>query len=324
MKAIVSAKYGSPDVLHLAEVKKPIPAEDEVLIRVHAATVTAGDCETRGFKFSLLLWIPLRIVLGILKPRNPILGQEFAGEVESVGDKVDKFEKGDQVYAPTLINFGAYAEYICMPVSCAMSGKPVNMSFEEAATVPTGGLNALHILRKGNVQRGEKILINGAGGSIGTYCVQIAKYFGAEVTAVDSAAKLDMLRTIGADFVIDYTQEDFTKRNNSYDLIVDVIGSSSFSRSIRRLNENGRYLLASPTLLKMIRGLFVSKKDKKKVMSAIANYQSEDLAFLRDLIERGLVKSVVDRSYPLEKTVEAHKYVETGNKKGNVVIRVAS
>jgi 2-desacetyl-2-hydroxyethyl bacteriochlorophyllide A dehydrogenase len=323
MKAIVFTKYGSPDVLELKEVEKPTPKDNEVLIRVYAATVTAGDCEVRHFKIAWEFWLPLRLYMGLRKPRIQILGQELAGEIEAVGKDVKRFKKGDQVFAPTEISFGAYAEYICLPSTSAMAIKPTNMTYEEAATIPTGGLNALDFLRKGNIQPGEKVLINGAGGSIGTYAVQIAKYYGAEVTVVDSTRKLEMLRSIGADQVIDYTQEDFTKNGESYDVIIDVVGKSSFSPSVRSLKQNGRYILGNPSLLGGLRGLWTSMTSSKKVINALASNKTEDLMFLKDLIEAGTIKSVIDRRYPLEQVAEAHRYVETGQKAGNVVITVA-
>ena len=324
MKAIVYTKYGPPDVLQLKEVEKPTPKDNEVLIRVHAATVTAGDCEIRSFKIGvwpIIFWLPLRIYMGFIRPRIKILGQELAGEIESVGKDVKLFRKGDQVFATTGIGFGAYAEYKCLPEDGAMAIKPANMTYEEAAAVPTGGLNALHFLRKGNIQNGEKVLINGAAGNIGTFAVQLAKYFGAEVTGVDSTEKLDMLRSIGADQVIDYTQEDFTKSGETCDVIFDVVGKSSFSRSVRSLNQNGRYLLANPRLLQMVRGLWTSMTSSKKVIFEFASDKSEDLIFLKELIEAGKIKSVIDRRYPLEQTAEAHRYVEKGHKKGNVVLK---
>jgi NADPH:quinone reductase-like Zn-dependent oxidoreductase len=321
MKAIVWTKYGPPDVLELQEVEKPTPKDNEVLIKTYAATVTAGDCEARAFKFSMMFWLPLRIMFGIISPRIQILGQELAGEIEAVGNDVERFKEGDQVFAATGPGFGAYAEYKCLPDKYAMAIKPTNMTFEEAATVPIG-LDSLHFVRKGKIQSGEKVLINGAGGSIGTFAVQLAKYHGAEVTGVDSSAKLDMLRSIGADHVIDYTQEDFTKRGETYDVIFDVVGGSSFSRCVKSLNRNGRYLLANPRLFLMVRGLWTSITSSKKVITGLASYKTEDLVFLKELIEAGKLKTVIDRRYPLEQTAEAHRYVETGQKLGNVVITV--
>ena len=320
MKAIIWTKYGSPDVLDFKEIEKPTPRDDEVLIRVVAATVFAGDCEMRGFDFPLSFWLPLRIMFGLRRPRAKILGQELAGEIEAVGNEVTQFRKGDEVFAPTDRKFGAYAEYKCLRGTHPMAIKPANMSCEEAATVPTGGLNALHFLRKGNIQSGQKVLINGAAGSIGTYAVQIAKVLGAEVTAVDSARKLDMLRSIGADHVIDYTQEDFTQNGKTYDVIVDVVGKSSFSRSVRSLKQNGRYVLGNPRFSGMIKGLWTSMTSSKKVIIALAPYRTEDLIFLKELIEAGKIKSVIDRRYPLEQVADAHRYVETGQKAGHVVI----
>jgi NADPH:quinone reductase-like Zn-dependent oxidoreductase len=323
MKAIVYERYGSPDVLQLKEVQKPTPKDDEVLIRIYAATVIAGDCELRSFTFPIWVWLPLRIYIGLIRPtRVNILGQELAGEIESVGKDVKLFSKGDQVFAATEIGCGAYAEYKCMREEKTLAIKPANMTYEEAAAVPTGGLNALHYLRKGNIQSGEKVLINGASGNIGSFAVQLAKYFGAEVTGVDSTGKLDMLRSIGVDHVIDYTQEDFTKNGETYNVIFDVVGKSSFSRSLRSLKQNGRYLLANPRLLPMVRGLCTSMISSKKVIFEFASYKTEDLIFLKELIEAGKIKSVIDRRYPLEQVAEAHRYVDKGHKKGNVVITV--
>ena len=320
MKAIVYTRYGSPDVLQLKEVEKPTPKDNEVLIRTYAATVIAGDCELRSLKFPLWFWLPLRIYMGVIRPRKKILGQELAGDIESVGKDVKLFSKGDQVFAATDVGFGAYAEYKCMREEKTLALKPTNMTYEEAAAVPTGGLNALHYLRKGNIQSGEKVLINGASGNIGSFAVQLAKYFGAEVTGVDSTGKLEMLRSIGADQVMDYTQEDFTKNGETYDVIFDAVGKSSFSRSVRSLKQNGRYILANPRLLPMVRGLWTSIISGKKVIFQFASYKAEDLIFLKELIEAGKIKSVIDRRYPLEQTAEAHGYVEKGQKTGNVVI----
>ena len=323
MKAIVCTKYGPPDVLQLKEVERPTPKDNEVLVRVCAATVTAGDCELRGFKLPTWLWLPARMGFGFTGPRKGILGQELAGEVEETGRDVGLFKKGDQVFACTGLGLGAYAEYKVLPEGGAMAIKPANMTYEEAAAVPIGGLEALHFIKKANIQFGQKILINGAGGSIGTFAVQLAKHYGAEVTGVDGAGKLDMLRSIGADRVIDYTKEDFTKSGETYDVIFDVVGKSPFSGSVRSLSQNGRYLLGNPGVSSMLRGRWTSRGSKKVIFGA-ARQRTEDLVFLRELIEAGKIRSVIDRRYPLEQTAEAHRYVDTGQKKGNVVITVVS
>jgi NADPH:quinone reductase-like Zn-dependent oxidoreductase len=269
----------------------------------------------------------MRIWVGLRKPRGTTIpGTELAGDIESVGKNVKLFKEGDQVFGSAGMGFGANAEYICLPEKPKeMEGgvvlKPANMTYEEAATVPFGGRDALHFLRKGNLQTGQKILINGAGGSIGTFAIQLAKYFGTEVTAVDSTPKLDMLRSIGADHVIDYTKEDFTKNGEIYDVIFDVIGKISFSRSDKSLKENGYYLLANPGS-QVVQGLWTRMTSSKKVIMETASGTTGDLIFLRELIEAGKLKTVIDRTYPLEQIVEAHRYVETGGKKGNVVITV--
>jgi 2-desacetyl-2-hydroxyethyl bacteriochlorophyllide A dehydrogenase len=322
MKAIVFTKYGSPDGLHLREVEKPTPKDNEVLIRIYATTVTAGDCEIRSFKIPILIWIPLRIYMGLIRPRNTILGQELAGEVEAIGKDVKLYRKGDPVFAAAGFGFGAYAEYICLPENGALAIKPINMTYEEAAAVPVAGLEALHFLRQGNIQAGQKVLINGAGGSIGTFAIQLARYFGAEVTGVDSTRKLDLLRSIGADHVIDYTQADFSKSGETYDVIFDVPGKSSFSGSLKSLEQNGRYLLGSAGLSQMVRGRWASMTSSQKVIVGAASQNTEDLNFLKQLIEGGKLKSVIDRRFPLEQIAEAHRYVDTGQKKGNVVIIV--
>ena len=327
MKAIVWTAYGPPEVLQLEEVEKPTPKANEVLIRIYATTVTAGDCEARNLKFPILFRLPMQMYVGLRKPRRiTILGQELAGEIEAIGKDVKRFKAGDQVFGTTGLGFGAYAEYICLPEKSAMgvlATKPANMTYEEAAAVPTGGLEALHFIRKGNIQRGEKVLIIGAGGSIGTFAVQLARYFGAEVTGVDRSGKLNMLRTIGADHVIDYTQEDITKRAEIYDVIFDVMGKSSFSGSVRSLKQNGRYLLGNAGLSQMVRGRWTSIRSSKKVIIGAANQKNQDLLFLKALIEAGKMKSVIDRRYPLEQIAEGHRYVDTEQKKGNVVITIS-
>jgi len=327
MKAIVWTAYGPPEVLQLEKVAKPAPKANEVLIRIYATTVTAGDCEARNLKFPILFRLLMQMYVGLRKPgRITILGQELAGEIEAIGKDIKRFKRGDQVFGTTGLGFGAYAEYICLPEKSAMgvlATKPANMTCEEAAAVPIGGLEALHFIRKGNIQRGEKVLIIGAGGSIGTFAVQLARYFGAKVTGVDSSGKLNMLRTIGADHGIDYTQEDITKRAEIYDVIFDVMSKSSFSGSVRSLKQNGRYLLGNAGLSQMVRGRWASIRSSKKVIIGAANQKNEDLLFLKALIEAGKIKAVIDRSYPLEQIAEAHKYVDTGQKNGNVVITIS-
>ena len=320
MKALVKAK--KKEGLWLQEVPVPVPGKNEVLIKIVDTSVFAGDCEMRMFDFPISFWLPLRLMFGLVKPRVKIMGQEFAGEIEAVGKEVKQFRQGDKIFAPTDAGFGAYAEYICLPASHPISIKPANMTFEEAATVPVGGLNALHFLRKGNIQRGQKVLINGACGGIGTIAIQIAKASGAEVTAVDSAAKLDVLLSLGADKVIDYLQEDFTRNGERYDVIIDVVGKSPFSRSVKSLTKNGRYILGNPRLPGMLKGFWTSLFSSKKVIIALAGYKTEDLDYLKDLIEQGRIRAVIDRSYQLDQISEAHTYVETGKKAGNVVINV--
>jgi NADPH:quinone reductase-like Zn-dependent oxidoreductase len=273
------------------------------------------------------LGIGVRLYVGLRKPtRVTILGQELAGEIEAVGKDVKRFQVGDQVFASTGFGFGGYGEYTCMPENPDMgvlAAKPANMTFEEAAAVPVGGLEALHFLREADLQPRTKILINGAGGSIGTMAVQLAKHYGADVTAVDSTPKLDMLRSIGADEVIDYTQEDFTSSGKTYGVLLDIVGKAPYSPSVRSLNENGFFLVANPTLSHRMRGRWTSMTSSKRVITEAASHKTADLLFLKELIEAGKLKTIIDRCYPLEQTAEAHRYVETGQKTGNVVITVA-
>lgn len=328
MKAIVWTKYGSPDGLQLQEVEKPTPKDNEVLIKIHATTVTAGDCEARSLKFPIWLSLPMRLFMGIRKPtRRTILGQELAGDIEAVGSKVTQFKVGDRVFGTPGFNFGAYAEYTTLPETSEDSVLgiiPDNLTYDEAAAVTTGGLESLHFLRKANIQRGQHVLIIGAGGSIGTFGVQLAKYYGAEVTAIDSTEKLDMLRSIGADHVIDYTQEDFAKSGKTYDVIFDVIGTGSYSGVMRSLKSNGSYLMANPRMPKMLRSIWTSMTSNKKVYFAAADRKPEDLQFLIELLQSEAVKIVIGKRYPLEQTAEAHGYVETGQKIGNLIITVTS
>ncbi|MBC8099474.1 MAG: NAD(P)-dependent alcohol dehydrogenase [Armatimonadetes bacterium] len=322
MKAMIFTNYGSPDVLQLADVAKPTPKDDEVLIKIHATTVTMGDTEIRRFKMAGWVWLPMRVYMGITKPRIKILGMELAGEVEALGKDVTRFKPGDPVFGATGLKFGAYAEYVCLPSSNMLATKPINMSYEQAAAVPVGGIEALHFLTRANLQRGQKVLINGAGGTIGTFAVQIAKSLGAEVTGVDRTEKLDLLRTLGADHVIDYTQADFTQNGQTYDVIFDVVGKSVFARCIKSLNPNGRYLLANPKLSQMLRALWISRTSSKRIIFGAANESIDDLMRLKALIEAGEIKTVIDRRYPLEQLAEAHRFVDTGRKQGNVIITV--
>ena len=323
MKAVIWTGYGSPHVLQLGQIEKPLPANDEVLIRIRATTVTAGDCEARSLKFPGLLRLAMRAYVGIRKPKRlMVLGQELAGDIEAVGQDVRNFTVGNQVFAATDVRFGAYAEYICLRANGAVAIKPANATYEEAAAIPVGGLNALHFLGKADIQPGQKVLINGAGGSIGTVAVQLARSHGAEVTAVDSTDKLDMLRSIGAHHVIDFTQVDFTGNGKTYDVILDVVGKSSFTRCVRSLDPNGTLLMATPTISRTIRGRWISRRSGRKIVGGSAPYLTEDLTRLKELVEAGSVSAVIDKRFTLEQIVEAHRYVETGQKTGNVSVSV--
>lgn len=324
MKAIVYHQYGPPDVLQLQEVEKPTPKDNEVLVKVSATTVTVADSRVRGFIVPLSYWLPARIALGFRKPKNAVLGMELAGEVESVGKDVKRFKKGDQVFAGTISHgFGAYAEYKCLPEDGLLAIKPAHLSDEEAAAIPVGGRTALYFLREANIQPGQKVLIYGASGSVGTYAVQLARYFGAEVTGVCSTANLELVKSLGADRVIDYTQEDFAGNGETYDVIFDTVGKSSYSDSMRSLKKDGTFLHAAATPGIGLRMLWTSMTSRKKLVGGGPPRHAEDLVFLRELSEAGEIRPVIDRGYPMERIVEAHRYVDQGHKKGNVVITVA-
>jgi len=331
MKAIICTKYGPPEVLQLKEVVKPTPKDNEVLIRVHAASVNFGDLMARNFKavsprqfnMPFLLWLLAKLSFGINQPKITIQGSELAGEIEAIGKDVKRFKKGDQVFGYPGLRFGAYAEYICLPEAGTVALKPSNLSYEEAVTLPYGAIMATSLLGKANIQRGQKVLINGASGGIGSMAIQLAKHSGAEVTGVCSTPRLEFVKSLGADKVIDYTKEDFTQNGETYDLIFDILGRSSFSKIKRSLKPNGIYLLASFKTKALLQMLWTSLTgSNQKVICAFANETPESLVFVRRLVEEGKVKAIVDKSFPMEQAAEAHRYVEQGRKQGNVVIAI--
>jgi NADPH:quinone reductase-like Zn-dependent oxidoreductase len=323
MKVIVNERYGPPDVLQLREIEKPVPKDNEVLIKVHATTVSTADCAMRRADPFMS-----RTATGLMKPKFPISGHELSGEIESVGKDVKRFKEGDQVFAVAGLQSGSYAEYMCLPEDGALAIMPSNMTYEEAAAVPAGALTALPFLRdKGNIQSGQKVLVNGASGSIGTYAVQLAKYFGTEVTGVCSTPNVELVESLGADKVIDYTKEDFTKSGETYDIIFDTVGKSSFSLCKGSLKQKGIYLNTVLGLPLLLQTAWTSMIGSKKAVLMLTGTRSpsekaKDLIFLKELIEEGKLKTVIDRQYTLEQTAEAHKYVEKGHKKGNVVVTI--
>jgi len=333
MKAIVYTKYGPPDVLQLKEVEKPAPKDNEILIKIYATSVQYGDVIARNmrkisprkFTMPLPMWLPVRMMFGFRKPRITILGADLAGEIESVGKDVTLFREGDQVFGYRGMRMGANAEYLCMPEDGCVAIKPTNMTYEEAAVVPYGAIMALNMLRKVHIQPGQKVLINGASGGIGSAAVQLARsHFGAEVTGVCSTPRLELVKSLGADKAIDYTKEDFTKSGQTYDLIFDILGKSSFSRCKSSLSQNGRYLLASFKMRHLFQMLWTRIIGSKKVICAFSSDKAEDLIFIKELIEAGKVQSTIDRRYPLEQTAEAHRYIENGLKKGHIVITIGT
>lgn len=323
MRAIVYQRYGPPDVLQLKEVEKPAPKENEVLIKIHATTVTSGDLRLRSLDVPAGFGLIVRLLFGFSRPRQPILGTELAGEIEAVGKAVRKFKVGDQVFAFSDSGGGAmgcYAEYKCMPEDGAVARKPPNLTYDEAAALSFGGTTALTFFRRGKLQSGERVLVNGASGGVGTAAVQLAKHFGADVTGVCSTANVEMVRSLGASHVIDYTKEDFTRNGETYDVIVDTVGTAPFSRSKNSLKEKGRLLLVLAGLPEMLLSPWVTMTTSKKSIAGSSTGSAEDLRFLAELAQEGKFRPVIDRRYPIERIAEAHSYVETGRKKGNVVI----
>jgi NADPH:quinone reductase-like Zn-dependent oxidoreductase len=316
MKAIVFRKYGPPDVLQLEDVERPVPKDHEVLIKVHATTVTPMD-----WRFRKADPFFMRMQTGLLKPRITILGVELAGEVEAVGKDVQRFKKGDEVFGGSDYG-GAHAEYACLSEE-ETALKPSNMTYEEAAAVPFGALTALQFLRRGDIQSGDRVLINGASGGVGTFAVQLAKYFGAEVTGVCSTANLELVRSLGADEVIDYTQEDFAQRSYTYDIILDAVAKSSFSHCKGSLQPKGIYLTTTGSLPLFLQMLWTSRIGTKKAIFMMSSYCAEDLDFLKERIEAGKLRSVIDRRYPLREIAEAHQYSEAGHARGKIIVTVA-
>ena len=326
MKAILHTRFGPPDELQIKEVEKPTPNDNEMLIKVRATTVTSTDCNVRNYTFvPVMLQIPARIFMfGVFRPRIAILGIDLAGEIEKVGKDVRRFSEGDYVFGTPGMTFGAHAEYTCVPENAALTIKPGSMTWEEAAAIFLGASTALFYLRdKGKIQAGHRILIYGASGAIGTYAVQLAKYYGAVVTGVCSTTNLEMVKSLGADKVIDYTKEDYTKSGETYDIVLDTVGKTSFSRCRKSLKQKGVFLPVSMGLTELVQIVWTSIKGGKRVKGGVAGESVEDLELLKKLTEAGKMKPVIDRCYPLEQTAEAFEYVEKGHKKGNVVITVA-
>jgi NADPH:quinone reductase-like Zn-dependent oxidoreductase len=325
MRAIVCTRYGQPDLLELRDLPKPVPKDDEVLVRIRATTVSAADCELRRFDFAPWIWLPIRLWFGVFRPRHRVLGQELSGDVEAVGRDVTSFQVGDRVFATTGMTLGAHAEYICLRAGSGpgtLATMPANVGYEEAAAIPYGGGEALSFLRRADIRAGQRVLVNGAGGSFGTYAVQLAKVLGAHVTAVDSAPKLEMLRSIGADRVIDYAAEDFTAGRDTYDVVFDVVRGTPSGRMVRRLADGGWLVMANPGFLQIVRARWAARGSRRRVSFAGGGETSESLAYLRDLVESGRLRPIIDERFPLERMAEAHRRAESGAKQGNVVVTV--
>lgn len=317
MKAAVYKKYGSPGVLQLKDVEKPIPKNNEILVRVKATAVNSGDVRLRkADPFAV------RFIFGLIKPKINILGTVFSGEVESAGKDVTLFKVGDQVFGHTDLKFGAYAEYKCVPEDGSLAIKPANISHEEAAVIPFGGVTALHFIKKAMIKPGQKVLVVGASGAVGSAAIQLAKSFGADVTGVCSTANIALVKSIGADKVIDYTKDDFTQNGEIYDIIFDTVKTISVSRSLKSLNKNGIMILSAAGMTELLQGFWISKTSSKKVMTGVISHNAADIIFLKGLIEADKLKPVIDRIYSLEQIAEAHAYAEKGHKKGNIIIKI--
>lgn len=317
MKAAVCFKYGVPEVLQIKEVTKPMPKANEILVRIKATAVNSGDVRLRkADPFAV------RFIFGLLKPKVTILGSVFSGEIESVGEKVKKFKVGDKVLGHTDMKFGAYAEYICIGEDGSLTLKPSAISHNEAAVIPFGGVTALHFIKKAMIKPGQKVLVVGASGAVGSAAIQLAKSYGADVTGVCSTANIDLVRSIGADQVIDYAKEDFSQNGETYDVIFDSVNAMSFSQAVKSLSKKGTMILSAAGLPEMIKGLWISKTTNRKVMTGVVSHKAEDIFFLKKLIDTGKYKPVLDRTYSLEQIAEAHAYVEKGHKKGNVAISI--
>lgn len=317
MKAAVYFQYGQPNVLQVNEIEKPMPKDNEILLKVKATAVNSGDIRLRkADPFAV------RFIFGLIKPKINILGTVFSGEVESVGKAVTQFKAGDSIFGHTDMRFGAYAEYKSLPENASIALKPANISHQEAAVIPFGGVTALHFIKKAKIKPGQKVLVVGASGAVGSAAVQLAKSFGAEVTGVCSTANIALVKSIGADKVIDYTKEDFTQNGEIYDVIFDTVKAISVSRSLKSLSKNGIMILSAAGMAEMLQGLWISTTSSRKVLTGVISHTAEDISFLKGLIETDQLKPVIDRTYPLEQIAEAHAYVEKGHKKGNVAIEV--
>ena len=324
MKAVIYTKYGPPEVLKIEDVEKPVPKDNEILIKIYATSVSSGDVKIRSFSdIPPLPWIPFRLAVGLFRPRKKILGFTLAGEVESIGKNIKKYKVGDKIFGSAGFGGGTYAQYRCVVENEIITKKPERMTYEEAVTIPFGGMTSLFFLKKGGIKAGQKVLVYGASGALGTAAIQIAKFFGAEVTGVCSGVNVELVKSLGADKVINYKEEDFTKNGESYDIIFDTVGKTHFSNSVKSLNKKGFYLRALHLEAKpILQGIWTNITSDKKIVGGVAKETIEDLDFLKELFEKGEYRAVVDKIYPLEEIVKAHKHVETGRKKGNVVITI--